>query len=362
LSATQEVTSYETRSLDATKRLGQAVILKIFESLDFGQRLNLQTQSYMLDYRWNENSPNVFERELALLKRDKEKAPLGSLLVDNRLFPMDPDGNLYLLHMTLGKKTMLASPEKEIYTTVRSVGPVVYTTSILKDASKSLAEGGRIDSLAREHWQNLQYRNNLPPDHDRDDYYLAFKVPYGGKDSNRNSNWIDYLGFGRAYLETQERLKKEPRWSSEKQAVVENEVVRQFNETHELLAAMMEPHVERSLKDWGAFWGNYAKLREGMPVMNQLFFEILKGYMTLYQNDVQSTALAREGDPNTRNNYSLVYEVDPSLKSSFNAERFQPDYDALKTALSKRIQNFDEAGFQPVRDPQGHILFGSLLV
>ncbi|MDP3921414.1 MAG: ROK family protein [Candidatus Omnitrophota bacterium] len=331
------VAAQDIRYLTGSVRLAAAAVLEITKHMDMGQALNLHTLPYLLDYSWNDQSPDVYERELAFMKRDSAEAAMGSLLTDGRLFETDEAGNLHLIHMTLGKNDMLASAEKEVYTSVRAVGPAVYTTPVV---------GGRVSSLVHEHWKNLQMRRNVPADAAPEDYYLVFKAPYTTGAVNRTSNWMDYLGFGRAYLEAVDRAGARLDWAAQGEAGVRSEVVRQYRDAYGFLAKAVDSDTEASLERFDEFWNKYTKAREVMPFLNQVFFEIYKNYVMLYQNDSDSEELRQEAVLNQANYYSVVYEVDPEQRTRFNPELFRPDFNALALALGKRIRGFDPQQFK----------------
>lgn len=332
----------------AQLKLDKSIILRIVENLDFGQQLNLTEMAYVLELDWDENSSNPFEREFAWLKKDLKNAPLGRVLTDKRLFQADAAGNLHLIHMTIGKKTILNSREKQIHVSTLAMGAVVHSTPIISDGRRSLSEGGRVVSLVREHWKNIQYRRAIPVNAEKGDYYIAFQVPYRGPESNTTSNWINFFGFGRAYLDTAKRFSVSGIGRSQIHfKAIEQEAVDQYQKTKELLEILAAQSSLSNSADWDLFWKAFVLARQKMPILNQIFFEIMKNYIGLYQNDAESLELFRQyGDLNQKNYYDVVFETDPKSRRSFNTQLFQPNFSLLTESLKKRISGFDEQVFK----------------
>jgi len=328
------------------KRLPPSVFPKIFRYLDFGQRLNLQTLNFILDYPWNASSPDVYERELAQLRKYRNEAPLGRLITNREMFPTDRDGNLYALHITSGKSAILTSANKEMHTTPHAVGPVIYATPLIRNGLKPLSESAKPVSLAEDVWKNLSARREIAHDENIDNYGLVIRVPYQSASANRLTNWVDYFGFGRAELETYYRFRARPEWTPVMDSIIQKEVARQYNSSHEFLKKILGSRSVDVQRDWPAFWGAFKEARGNMPILNHAFFEILKSYILLFQNDQQSFAMRDEGNMNVGLQYKVLFEVDPNQRMHFSTQRFTPEIDALLIALAKHIRSFSSDHFK----------------
>ncbi|MEI8344777.1 MAG: aminoglycoside phosphotransferase family protein, partial [Candidatus Omnitrophota bacterium] len=338
----------EVASLSAIQspRLAHATILEIMRQLDMGQRFNLYSQKTILAEDWDEHSPDVYERELAFIQRDSVRAPMGNLLTEGDAFEPDESGNLYLIHMTTGKKALLASPKGEIYGTPKAIGPVVYATPVMRDSRLSRHLGGRTTSMVREHWKNLKLRRSIPEGAVLRDYYLGFKVPYRADNVNTTSNWIDYLGFGPTNLETLERMKSHPAWTQARKIRMQDEILRQYRAASPFLSRVTEAGAEDNRGRFEEVWESFAAARKEMPYLNKVFFEIVKSYVLLYQNDPASIRLRDAKEPNLANYYAITYEVAPQMKGFFNTEFFSPDFDALVRAIGKHFRDFEPDHFK----------------
>jgi MoaA/NifB/PqqE/SkfB family radical SAM enzyme/adenine/guanine phosphoribosyltransferase-like PRPP-binding protein len=328
------------------KQLPPSVFPKIFQYLDFGQRLNLQTLNFILDYPWNASSPDVYERELAQLRKYRNEAPLGRLITDREMFPTDRDGNLYALHITSGKSAILASANKEMHTTPHAVGPVIYATPLIRNGLKPLSESAKPVSLAEDVWKNLSVRREISHDENVDNYGLVIRVPYQGTSANRLTNWIDYFGFGRAELETYYRFRSRPEWTPAMDSMIRNEVVRQYNSSFEFLRKTVEDRKADAPQDWVTFWRAFKEARGNMPILNHVFYEVLKSYISLFQNDSQSFAMRDEGNMNVGPQYQVLFEVDPKQRLHFSTQRFAPEMDVLLASLAKHIRSFSPEHFK----------------
>ncbi|MFA6599642.1 MAG: radical SAM protein [Candidatus Omnitrophota bacterium] len=327
-------------------RLGRETLLEIMHQLDMGQHFNFYSQGTVLDEAWDEHSHDPYERELAFMKRDRDRAPMGNLLTEGSAFETDDFGNLYLIHMTTGKQALLASPNGEIYGSPKAIGPVIYSTPVMSDGLTPRHRGGRTTSLLREHWKNLKLRRDIPEGAALRDYYLVFKVPYGSGNVNTASNWIDYLGFGPTNLETLERMKSHPGWTQERKLRMQDEILKQYRAASPFLSRVTDPGTEHNLERFGEFWESFATARKEMPYLNKVFFEIVKSYVLLYQNDEASLRLRDAKEPNLANYYAITYEVAPEMKAFFNTEFFRPDFDALVRAIGGRLRNFEPDHFK----------------
>lgn len=345
----EQVRVFDGGFTDSSVLLDKNTILKVVESLDLGQQLNLSELNYVLDLNWNEASANPFERELAWLKKDRRNAPLGELLTDNRLFQVDSDGNIYLIHMTLGKKSILDSHHKQMHVSPLAMGAVVHSSPILRDRKKPLQQGGRVASIVREHWKNIQHRRAVSTkEEERGNYFIAFKVPYLGSESNRTSNWISYLGFGRAYLDAAKEAQEDLRLTAEIDfELVKQDVVSQYAQAKKWLSVLALQTHSGSEQEWEQFWEVFVQAREVMPILNQVFFEIVKNYIILYQDDRESLRLFQQsGDSNQENYYKVIFEASPSLQSRFDIDHFRPGFDSLNQALQKYISGYDQQSFK----------------
>jgi len=338
----------EIPASEIVPNLDPKILLHIFENLRDGQRFNLSTLPSVLDYRWNERSGNVYERELAFLRRMWNEAPMGNLLTDNRLFPTDQDGNLVLVHVTPGKQEILESDSKSIAVSLRALGPVVYTTPLtqeISDTPEPVTQIGHLSSLGNHVYNNLHYHRNIPPEANPDDYFMAFVVPYAGKRNiNTTANWIDFFGFGPFYLETYRRLQssEEPKLTDNEDLLIKREVLYQFEaKARPFFELALNRNYEESMKQWETYWDTFKVARGAVPILNWIFFEVFKEYVILYQNDTQSEELRKVGIPNLRNYYEIVFDLDPSQKDYWNFQQFMPDFDRLVGRIGQSIEGFD---------------------
>ena len=171
------------------------------------------------------------------------------------------------------------------------------------------------------------------------------------------TNWIEKLGRGRLFLEARNRLlfndENRPRaisqWIAENTVSVSAEVIIQYARLYPLLNCINL--YSTAIKCAELNWADYREenmyslviaLMEQIAfpqdgpyhsVVNNIFFEIIKDYILLFQSDESSIKFCSQQSFNMDNQYAIFFELCPELKTDWNTGRFPINIKAVFNVL-----------------------------
>lgn len=320
--------------------------------LDHGQMLNLsdlKTQGVSdLGDKVRSFSEDCFQQNFHDLTYYSYLAPNGCLMT--RPLP----NTLKLLHLTPYKKEILQSKELRI-SRAGCLGNMLYTTTLV--GKKSDIFGGHTIGL-----YNRKYSDSLL---DKASFILLEVDQLG----NQLTNWIEKLGRGRLFLEARnkmlsscysegkQRSKNSSYFGSLQQATsskidsISVEALEQYSRLY-CLFAFFNDYVGSKKKEIcnnnillkktfniaKNLLEHVSKNPDGTPcysVLNNIFFEVIKDYIILFQTDKSSLDFRENQSFNMHNQYLIFFELFPQLSVDWKTSKIPVDISTLVNILNK---------------------------
>ncbi len=315
-------------------------LVNIAHHLDHGQRLNLSefkqlgfSDSVDVDYL---SSVDPYQHYLLDFKYYAATVPNGWLMYKS--ISKAP----FVAHQTPYKHIIAESKELRV-SRAGCMGNMVYTTLLVGDQEDVI--GGHAIGLYKRKYEDMPLKK---------DNYILLQAQHN---KNRLTNWIEKLGRGRLFLEARNSLlfSDEKRSRSLSQRISENtvsisaEVILQYGRLYPLLNSLnlystvvkstelgWSEHIEEKMFSLViALMEKIACPQDGAyhSVVNNIFFEIIKDYILLFQSDENSVKFCSQQSFNMDNQYAIFFELCPELKIDWNTGSFPVNIHAVFNVL-----------------------------
>ena len=319
--------------------LSRHSMLSIAHYLDHGQLLNL---SQLRKIGWQNREPSIrrfssdpYQKFLDDYSFYERESPNGVLMQGTL------SSNPYVLHLTEYKQAIIASETLKV-SRAGCMGNMIYT-AVLVGAERNILGGHSIGLYKRKY--GLKDINK--------DAFILFQA-----ENSRNgiTNWIEKLGRGRIFLEARNKMmsspplrnqdffKNPPHWKTLN--TLSNDAILNYAKIHKLLlflninrAAIIETNKRTKLFDMATeIMTKIYKGSNGIfdSFLNNIFFEIIKDYILLFQNDEDSINFCTLKSFNMDNQYSIFFELFPQLRVEWKTGCFPIDIDRVISTLSNR--------------------------
>lgn len=301
-------------SQEESQHLHPEFLVRIARYLDNGQTLNMSSFP-----KWGSGeraySSDPYQGYLDDFFYYEQLAPNGSLMRTH--LPKQ----LNLLHLTCFKKEILESQAIRV-SRAGCIGNLVYTTELVGLQANIM--GGHVLGL------NQRKFALAPPDKN---HFIFMKVDCR---NNIITNWIQKYGRGRLFLE------------AGKEISLGKEVLAQYRSFYPLLAftdlygTLIK---QNEVKDDHFTKLSFSMLKDSMEklnaeigpsILNGIFFESIKDYILLFQSDADSVRWRSVQSFNMGNQYSIFFELCPTLKSDWDTSRFPILFDPVLRVLQER--------------------------
>lgn len=313
---------------DTFSKITPSMWLEVAQHLDGGQRLNLgQIYADHPEFFKEFGVSNPYEQHYHQMQRYITRCPNGPL----NLKPMP--SRFFVVHQSAYKKEILSSSELRV-SRGGCIGNLVYTTELVGKEGQDLG-GHAIGLLQRKSIDPADYQSNL----------ILLKV---NKTGNVFSNWIDKFGRGSLIYSARRQLfskniSKEFLKADQTAQKLALEAYKQFFPFLQLSLLLMQVtrhhqdlpdlHAQKLFTVFKRLHQNSQAVKN-FAILNSIYFEIVKDYILLFQNDPTSKMFRMKESFNMGLQYQIFFELCPQLKKDWDTTQFNPSIKKLEEVLS----------------------------
>lgn len=313
--------------------------IEVARFLDGGQRINLaEICSYSEDFFAHMPGRNdLYAQHYSQLKEYIFTLPNGKLI----LKPMER--SFSVVHQSPFKKEILLSKQLKV-SRGGCIGNLVYTTELLGKDGKDLG-GHALGLLERKHVEPSQIKENL----------LLLQVK---KTGNFFTNWIDKQGRGSLILSARSKILEADSplafHKSDKMCGLRcKEQYRKLFPFFQLClsfsylikekSSLAEPLVDKFF-DALTQSANPSLSSFKAGLINGIYFEVIKDYILLFQDDPISRLFRENKSFNMGLQYEIFFTLCPELQKNWDTTKFSPSFEQVfdvlhaKGLLSNKMQ------------------------
>jgi hypothetical protein len=304
--------------------------VEISKHLDGGQRLNLgeifAIQKAFFSDTSNEDAYYQHYNQLGFYLKH---CPNGSLMLKTL------KERFFVVHQSPYKREILSSTELRV-SRGGCIGSLVYTTELIGEKGCQLG-GHALGLLERKAISVSQFKNNL----------ILAQVE---KQGNVFSNWIDK--FGRGCLIHAARQKALTTHSEKNDLVINLNCKQTALAEYEKIFSLLQLSLtlKHFIKEKGHLPADIAikaflafikqksliDLTSKSSLLNSIYFEIIKDYILLFQDDENSRKFRSKESFNMILQYDIFFILCPELKKTWDTTNFNPSFDTLRDVLTAK--------------------------
>lgn len=306
------------------------LFVRIARFLDHGQRMNLaELKKYGVEISHNSNAAiaeDAYQQYFNDVSFYAEHAPNGSVMykTTNDVFNV--------VHQTKYKREISESGFLKI-SRAGCMGNLVYTTELVGEEGNLLG-GHAIGLHEREYAENAINK----------DHFIFMTVE---QTSNKLTNWIDKLGRGGLFLDARKvtlstnvnvKYREIDRAVSHKSLAHYRRIapLLVISDLYRTSLKYLETN-QSTIQTFNLVKQALRDISEGKDsICNGIFFEILKDFILLFQDDPQSQEFLKLDSFNMDNQYKIFFRLDPNLKKDWDTGRFPVAFEAVLDEFTKR--------------------------